>query len=205
MAGDMKAKYNRSSKSWEILNENEEVIADGLSKEDANAIESGEMKLTDVNPETAKIKYRLKPDSGKHIMRDGKVVLPGQTIRTDPENLKGAMDKFTVVDNQPELTDAEGPDATLVPRHKGGGYYDVINTVTGLRINQRSLTQEEAKGLLNGDWQEDIEGQDADKADEKRRAVLNRSHVSKVLKKQAEAERSGDGTDMEPAPLPIED
>lgn len=155
--------------------------------------------------EVEKPKYKLREGCGKHILgrgKNAKTIQPGQVVRATPEELAGAMDKFDLVlDTIRE--DVNAPEATLIPKHKGGGWYDVINSKTGMRINQKSLKQDEAMALLNGEWEEDIE--EEEKKEEKQNVKKGRDDLKKAAQKTVEELEDDEGDNMEPATLPGED
>ncbi len=96
---------------------------------------------------------RWKCVSGKHYMkRNGQMVViaAGAVVEAEDYELGGAKDKFERLDPvPPEETQPQKPPAEgLVMKHKGSGKWDVINSATGEKINDKLLTREEAETLI---------------------------------------------------------
>lgn len=99
--------------------------------------------------------YRMKKDVGRHHLRgmgSDRVLSPGDEIRCEPEDLGGVLDKFEVIepDTSPPEPEAEPTvGLVVVPRddQDEDAGFDVINGTTGQRLNDESLTEEEADAL----------------------------------------------------------
>lgn len=101
--------------------------------------------------------FEMKPGHGKHDFRhrDGhrELLVAGGRVECDPEELGGALNKFVRLD--PELP-RELPKEGLKIIHRGGGWFDVINSATGKRLNDEALRKGDAYGLIM-----DVTGVDA--------------------------------------------
>ncbi len=73
----------------------------------------------------------------------------GDIIICPPSSLIGVMDKFERIDVLPQTPRPVQKELKRV--HKGGGRYDVINTVTRTKINEDFLTKDEANELIVSD------------------------------------------------------
>lgn len=90
---------------------------------------------------------------GSMRLRRGKIVKPNEVFRADPDELPAGCEHLLVaLDDIPE-EEAPKPTSTK-PRFelqsKGGGWYDVVNTVSGKTVNDKSLRATEAKELIDG-------------------------------------------------------
>lgn len=89
-----------------------------------------------------KIMYRLKQGCGSHRM-NGKMYVAGDMIKTNSEELRGAIDKFKQMEETPSLPKPEaGLSAVKV---KDG--FDVVNDATGKVLNDKPLNQNEASAM----------------------------------------------------------
>lgn len=97
-------------------------------------------------------KYRLKP--GLQHQKGGRAIRPGQVVELSPNEAKAFGDKFEFVEGDDEfkplaeIEEEHGHQSHLQKHHKGGGWYDVINTLSGQKINDRALSSEDADSLL---------------------------------------------------------
>lgn len=96
--------------------------------------------------------WRKKVKTGKHIMPDGRELIGRETIRAYEDELRGAADKFDLIDPGDGIVQSEPdiPEATLIMKHMGGGKYQVVNTETGQPITDALVTKEQAEGMVNG-------------------------------------------------------
>ena len=85
---------------------------------------------------------------GGHRMADGREIKPGDLVECKEEELGGAIDKFEVVEPDPEKTPIPKAGLQVVAREDGAGY-DVINEITGQPINSVGLDLEEAYKLAD--------------------------------------------------------
>lgn len=95
---------------------------------------------------------RWRKDTGKHHMvLNGKKIklVPGDVVKCEKKELGCALDTFTCLDPDPEPEFPGGPEpgVGLVAIHKGSGWYDVRNQVTGKDINDKSLRKDEAEEM----------------------------------------------------------
>lgn len=91
--------------------------------------------------------FKLKAGMGKHrIRRDGRMVVlkPGDEIDCERDELGGAIDKFEQLEPDPPPPE---PKLGLKAVHRGAGKWDVVNEATGVKINDKLLTKEEAQEL----------------------------------------------------------
>ena len=91
--------------------------------------------------------YRVK--SGKHRV-NGRTYTKGQKFEAwyIPEGFRDTIECLTPED---EIDPAQSlPANPLEVRHKGGKYYDVVNTVTGQKLNDKGVTKEEAEAMVEG-------------------------------------------------------
>lgn len=72
------------------------------------------------------------------------VICPGDTVRCEPYELGNAKDKFDQLEPDPPPPQLK---FSLKVKHRGGGRYDVLNELTGVKINDKTLTKEEAEAL----------------------------------------------------------
>ncbi|MEW5725494.1 MAG: hypothetical protein AB1896_20465 [Thermodesulfobacteriota bacterium] len=94
-------------------------------------------------------RYRLKRGVGKHVYQ-GRVYLPGDIVEAAPENMKGVLDKFDLLD-PPDQAQAEAKQPNALKMvHKGFGRYDVLNTTSGQILNDHLLKKAEALALVEG-------------------------------------------------------
>ena len=94
------------------------------------------------------IRFRMKRGMGKHYRRQrGEMVCvrPGDEIVCDPDELGNAKFKFEQLDPTPPPPE---PNVGLKLVHKGGGWYDVVNEVSGQKINDELLKKNEALELV---------------------------------------------------------
>ncbi|MHC5035411.1 MAG: hypothetical protein ACYTFZ_10280 [Planctomycetota bacterium] len=88
--------------------------------------------------------FRMRPGCGPHYMRNGRRVLPGDTVTCEPEELGAALGKFERLGPPPK---PEMPRTGLKPVHIAGGWYDVVNPETGEPVNDQRLRKAEAHAL----------------------------------------------------------
>ena len=89
-----------------------------------------------------KIKYKLKKGYGSHRMH-GKTYVSGDVVKTNAEELRGALDKFEQLEPTPSLPE---PVAGMTVVETDGGY-DVVNDVSGKTLNDEPLHQHEAEAI----------------------------------------------------------
>jgi hypothetical protein len=91
--------------------------------------------------------YRLKVGKGKHyVIGRGAPLLPGDEITCDPDDIEAFKDKFeVVVDPGPKPQPTEG----LRVEHRGGGWFDVVNSLTGKTINSAPMRKVDAEQVVN--------------------------------------------------------
>lgn len=63
---------------------------------------------------------------------------------------KAAEEKATAAPENKALAAPENKDVTLALRHRGGGYYDIVRSDTGVRINHKGLRKRDALALMEG-------------------------------------------------------
>jgi len=92
-------------------------------------------------------KSRFKKTGGGPLtLRGGKVIQSGQIFRAAEDDIPQAFGDL-VERLDPKLSreeEAAPPQTNLEIRHKGGGWYDLINTQTSQAINSTSMRQDEA-------------------------------------------------------------
>ena len=102
-------------------------------------------------------KFRLR--SGKyHGFKDGQrhIYQKGEIIDIDPENTKFMMDLLEPIDHiETEEERTAAPRVQLEIVHKGGGKYNVINSVTGKPVNDKLLTKSQAQDLVMREFEVD--------------------------------------------------
>jgi len=93
-------------------------------------------------------RYRKKPGTGSHYLARGVRMADGAVIECEPSELGNALDKFERLDV--ELEQPEGPQPTVNLRavHRGFGHWDVIHPLTGIAVNDKRLTKDEAMNLV---------------------------------------------------------
>lgn len=90
--------------------------------------------------------YEMKPGCGVHHLRNGRTLHPGDTIECEPEELKGAMDKFKCTVEPPPLVQIRT--LKIVERSGGRGWYDVINETAKRPLNDHALRLEDAQAIV---------------------------------------------------------
>lgn len=109
-------------------------------------------------------RYQMKPRMGAHYLRqEGRLtrINPGDIIDVEAYELRGAADKFTLVDPPPEPPPEPEPTQALYAKHVGGGRWNVINPATGEPINDELLSKEQAQSLVDKELPETNEEADA--------------------------------------------
>lgn len=114
--------------------------------------------------------YRMKNNVGRHHLRGvgpDRVLSPGDTIRCEPEELGGVLDKFEVIESDPSPRKPEPKPVVgliVAPRDDNDESigFDVLNQTTGQHLNDEPLTEKEANALatrmtddLSADAQDD--------------------------------------------------
>lgn len=61
-----------------------------------------------------------------------------------------AEEKATAATENKALAAPENKDVTLSLQHRGGGYYDIVRSDTGARINHKGLRKRDALALMEG-------------------------------------------------------
>ena len=93
--------------------------------------------------------------SGRHYMRRAgklKRYVPGDRIEAEEWEVSAIMDRLKPLDPpDSQVTDETGG---LELRHKGAGWYDVVNTETGQKLNDASLRKSEAEELIGKEPEE---------------------------------------------------
>ena len=116
-----------------------------------------EINIEDI-PEEKELDWRMRKGVGSHKFRDpisGSVrdVKPGDMVRCTKGQLRGALDKFELYTPyeqiQKMLLEGNAPHEGLCMIHRGGGAYDVIRSDTGEPVNDKPMTEEAAKRLVN--------------------------------------------------------
>jgi|2_EtaG_2_1085320.scaffolds.fasta_scaffold00255_20 hypothetical protein len=104
--------------------------------------------------------FRHRPRTGKHLLgkntnfkikgkRYKRISQSGDILICPPRLIASFHDKFERIDILPEAV--LPPEKQLKRVHKGGGRYDVINTVSGVKLNNDFLTKDEANELIVSD------------------------------------------------------
>jgi len=88
----------------------------------------------------------MKEGMGRHRLRSGETVIPGQIVKCEKKELGGAIDKFEQLDPDPPPPQ---PRVGLIARPAKYGRWDVINPEGG-RVNDVPLTKEEAEAIVGG-------------------------------------------------------
>lgn len=92
------------------------------------------------------MKFRMNQNVGEHIMiANGKhrVIRPGDEITCAAADLRGAIDKFEVLEADPQP-----PASRFTLKSLGHGFYNVIHPVTGAAVNSKKLSKAEAEALV---------------------------------------------------------
>ena len=94
-----------------------------------------------------KVLFRLKKGCGSHVFSDDRgTISQGQTFHATPFEVRNITAKIEPLEPVPE----EQPEP-VEPRfdivHKGGGWYSVINVITGEALNDKALKKTEAQAL----------------------------------------------------------
>lgn len=63
---------------------------------------------------------------------------------------EASSEKATAAPENKALGAPENNDVTLSLRHRGGGYYDIVRSDTGARINHKGLRKRDALALMEG-------------------------------------------------------
>lgn len=95
------------------------------------------------------IKYKLLPNKGTYITKENKPLKSGDIYSCPYGEIgKVAMRKFECLEPEKEKMEREGkPTNPHTMQHKGHGQYDVV-TANGKKLNDNSLTKEEAENLV---------------------------------------------------------
>jgi hypothetical protein len=94
-------------------------------------------------------RWRKKPNTGTHYLPNGKRLGDRGIIRCWESELKGARDKFELIDPSPDA-EPPTPEATLKVKKRDEGGYDVVNEKDEA-INDAELSAGEAESLVNGE------------------------------------------------------
>lgn len=93
-----------------------------------------------------KIKYRLKQGYGSHRM-NGKRYVAGDVIKTNADELRGALDKFESLEDEPKLPEP----STGLHVEKVEGGFNVVNSENGNVLNDEPLKKKEADAMAKDD------------------------------------------------------
>ncbi|KKN41996.1 hypothetical protein LCGC14_0717560 [marine sediment metagenome] len=116
-----------------------------------------EISIEDI-PEDRELDWRMKKGVGAHKYRDPisgatRQLKPGDMVRCTKGELRGALDKFELYTPyeqiQKLLLEGNAPHEGLCVIHRGGKAYDVIRSDTGETVNDKPMTEEAAKRLVN--------------------------------------------------------
>ena len=111
-----------------------------------------------------------KTGGGVMVLSNGRDVHSGQVFRASEHEIPGgAFDLVERIDPEPSPESEEPPKNNLKVVHKGGGWYDVVNTETDQPINSTSMRQDEAKQLAQMELEEaeeQVQEKEAAEADE---------------------------------------
>lgn len=108
-----------------------------------------------------------KTGGGPLTLRGGKVVRSGETFRAHERDIPQAFrDVVQRVDPKPpHEEEAAPPQTNLEIRHKGGGWYDLVNKQTGEAVNSVSMRHDEANQFADMTVEQAVEQlQEADAA-----------------------------------------
>lgn len=105
-------------------------------------------KVSKKRPEGT-LRYR-KLHNGIHDHRDGQVVRKGEILYALPGSLGEIIRAgFVCVDEEAEQ--AIGKGINLILKHRGNGWYDILNKKTGEVLNDGALRAKDARDFLSGD------------------------------------------------------
>ncbi len=92
-------------------------------------------------------RYRLKSGSSNLLVGGRRVKLsPGDVVDCPKETVRSFQDQFECLD--PPEDEIPKVEASLEMKHRGGGWYDVVNPDTQEAINDKALKKEEAEDLV---------------------------------------------------------
>lgn len=94
-------------------------------------------------------RFKKLPKSGNHYFRRAGQMIrvrPGDIVEAERHELGNAISTYECLDPLPPEPEEV---RTLVARHAGGGRYNIINTVTGKKINDKTLSKEDAKLFID--------------------------------------------------------
>jgi len=134
------------------------------------------------------VRYK-KVSGGIHNHRDGQIVRKGEILICRPDELSAIIKEgFVCLDEEAKKAFDGGIDIGL--KHRGNGWYDVINTVTGDKLNTEALRAKDAKEFLSGS-PEDVE--------EQMKGITKGPSEEEELEKEidAEVEEEDEETDKE--------
>lgn len=93
-----------------------------------------------------------KVGGGSMRLARGKIVKPNEVFSAYESELpKGCGHLLMAVDGQTQEEEEPTPASatpSFEPRSKGGGWYDVVNIVSGKPVNEKSLRAEQANELV---------------------------------------------------------
>ena len=110
-------------------------------------------------------RYQKLPKSGKHYFRQGGkriCVRPGEIVEAEADELGSTISTYKCLDPQPPKPSEPEPTQRLFAKHAGGGRYNVINEATGKRINDVTLSKEEAQSLADKGLDEEDDASSGD-------------------------------------------
>lgn len=115
-------------------------------------VERTKNNTTDAAEDEGKIWWR-KIGGGTFRLGRGKIVKPNERFKARPDEIpKGFRDVVIPLSELPEEDNKPATPASTEARFelqsKGGGWYDIINTVSGKPVNSKSLRAKEAQEQL---------------------------------------------------------
>lgn len=95
-----------------------------------------------------KIRWK-KYGGGTFRLASGKIIKPNQVFLASPDEIPQAFrDVVKPLEDIPVVGGSNSMTSFRL-EHKGAGWFDVINSSTGKKMNDRSLRQEAAQNVLN--------------------------------------------------------
>jgi len=99
--------------------------------------------------EVKRLKWQ-KVSGGNHLHSDGKRYKKGDILLAHPHELSDALKSdYKCLDiDESKGEEIKDHGILLEIHHKGGGWYDVINTITGEPLNDSSMKRDVAKAFI---------------------------------------------------------